>query len=124
MQGISFHLHQLMAERGLSQEELAKVAGVSQSTVSRALNRTIRRRGAAYIRLCIYAGVVPPGDFPGLAQAHETVLASFERIWDRTDSHAAAIAQVIDSLAALKPSPQPSPPIKRNVSRAKSKAAP
>lgn len=101
MQGLSHKLQDFMAEQGLTQSELARRARVSQSTVSRALSKRPARKGAAHKKLCIYAGldgVSPPHPDE---EARQTVLASFEKIWDRTPTHAAAIAQVIAALGGI-----------------------
>jgi transcriptional regulator with XRE-family HTH domain len=92
-----------MSGKGLSQSELAKAAGVSQSTVSRALHKTPGKHSDASRRLCVYAGI-EVGDATGsTVVGTKLVLKTFENIWDGTDAHAAAIARIIEASRGLKP---------------------
>ncbi len=95
-----------MDEHGLKQRQMAITAGVSQSTVSRALKGATLRRGQARSRLCRFVGVNESEATTDPAKPSERVLAAFYRIWDHTEAHADAIAQVIDALGALRPPSQ------------------
>ena len=90
-----------LTRASLTQATLAKLAGVSQSTVSRAISSDVKRRGAAYLRLCGYmqkvGAVSPPG------RGEEPVIIAFRRIWDHTDEHAAAVAKIIAASGDLGP---------------------
>ena len=85
----------------LTQEGLANLAKVSQSTVSRALSGARLRRGAARGRLFKYAGIVDTVDMP--RKGIKAVIHAFEKIWDGSPTHADAVADVIISLAKLRP---------------------
>jgi len=92
-----------MVGRSMTQEELCANAGVSQSTVSRALKRTPGRRGRAWVRLFTY--VTRELDAPAFSEGgKERILAAMGRVWDGTDSHAIALARIIDALEGLHPS--------------------
>ena len=106
MQDVADRLCAFMSREGLTQEQLAKKARVSQATVSRALNRKAKRRGAGRSRLFTYAGISEWTDHQAVGVARERVIAAFERIWDHSEAHADAIVRVIDALADLRPSPQ------------------
>jgi transcriptional regulator with XRE-family HTH domain len=96
-----------MAYKRWSQKELARRAKVSQPTVSRALNRQARRHGIALSKLFSYAKIdewTAPQSTPDI---HVQVVAAFDRIWDRSPDHAAAIVKVIDALADLRPAAHP-----------------
>ncbi len=87
---------------GLTQAELAKGAGVHQSTVSRVLEqKSIRRQGKARARLVTHARNALRGD---MAKGRERVLTAFDSVWDGSEEHAAAVARIIDALANLRPS--------------------
>ena len=102
MQQDSARLKALMNERGLSQEQIAESAGVSQSTVSRALRKGPQRNGRARTILFTFvenelnrAATVGTG--------RDQVLGAFDRIWNVTELHAAAVVKVIEALVDLRP---------------------
>jgi class 3 adenylate cyclase len=102
MQQNSARLEALMNERRLSQEQLAESAGVSQSTVSRALRKGPQRNGRARAILFTFVEnelnrTVPVGT------GRDQVLGAFDRIWDGTELHAAAVVKVIEALVDLRP---------------------
>ena len=94
-------IRELMRREGMSEAALAKRAGVSQSTVSRAIAGTGAKHGAARSRLFMFihnrSSAMPP------KKGVQRVMTAFERIWDRTDEHAAAVARIIDALGDLRP---------------------
>lgn len=98
MQELSERLHKILGDNKWSQAQLARTAGVSQPSVSRALRGDLLRRGRARERLFKYAGIEdldPKGT--------ERVVAAFRRIWDKSEAHADAIARVIGALEGLGP---------------------
>jgi transcriptional regulator with XRE-family HTH domain len=92
-----------MEEKHLSQTGLAMAAKVSQSTVSRALSGLPMRHGAARSRLFTYAGISEPQQGVPPKKGPQRVLTAFQRIWDRTEAHAIAVAKIIDALEDLTP---------------------
>jgi hypothetical protein len=101
MQDASSQLREFMRRKGLNQSQLARLATVSQSTVSRALSAAWRR-GAAQQRLFIYADIAPPSS-PRMRGGRRQVIRAFDQIWDGSDDHATAVAKVIDALSGLRP---------------------
>jgi hypothetical protein len=94
-----------MQREALDQATLAEAAGVSQPTVSRALMGGERvRRGRAYRRLLSFVAARTKMNRSSTAGT-KRVTSAFEKIWDGSDVHAAAIAQIIEDLAGLTPSP-------------------
>jgi transcriptional regulator with XRE-family HTH domain len=97
MQDVAAQLRAFMAKKGLSQQELARDARISQPTVCRALQgATIR--GAAKARLFSYAEI-DTRRLPGKANASRRLIAAFDRIWARSEMHADAVVRIIDTLA-------------------------
>lgn len=97
-------IREYMRREALGQAELAEAAGVSQSTVSRALMRgEPQRRGRAYRRLLGYV-VARSAQNRAPTTSRRRVAQAFERIWDGSTVHAAVIAQIIEDLAGLMPS--------------------
>jgi DNA-binding MurR/RpiR family transcriptional regulator len=94
-------VREFMAREAISEATLAKQAGVSQSTVSRAIAGVGVRYGAARSKLFTYIHnhsiAVPP------KKGVQRVVTAFERIWDRTEEHAAVVARIIDALESLRP---------------------
>lgn len=88
-----------MESRGLTQAQVANAAGVSQSSVSRLLKREPARQSDAYGKLCTYMHQWAPGD-DGVPTA---VLEAVWRVWDGSDDHAAALADLIDASGHLWP---------------------
>jgi transcriptional regulator with XRE-family HTH domain len=89
-----------MEDRGWSESQLATKAGVSQSTVSRALTRESKRVGRAQKKLFIYAKLINSRESKEL-KAKYRVMSALERIWGRSDQHAEAVAKIIDALTDL-----------------------
>ena len=92
-----------MDRQQLSQAELARLARVSQSTVSRALSGRSLRRGAARRRLFSYTGIDAWTDTAITTPSRDRVVAGFQRIEQNSKLHADAIAVIIDALAGLEP---------------------
>jgi transcriptional regulator with XRE-family HTH domain len=101
MQDFSAELRAFMEARGLNQSQVAKSAKVSQATVSRALTKRPQRCGRAITGLCIY--IRNELDAPKFDERDRNqVVKAFDRIWDGTDVHAAAVARIIDALAGMR----------------------
>jgi transcriptional regulator with XRE-family HTH domain len=92
-------LEDLMREQGLTQEDVATAAMVSQATVSRTLRREPQRSGAAYLRLCSYIQAQAERGH----RAPADVIAAVQRTWDGSERHAAALAKLIDASSQLWP---------------------
>lgn len=89
-------LRAFMAREGLGQAQLAAKAGVSQSTVSRALSASPRRSSKTRRRLLEYAGI-----FNNTEGARTRVIAAFDEMWDGSESQAELVASIIRKLAEL-----------------------
>jgi transcriptional regulator with XRE-family HTH domain len=79
-----------LAKEGITQEQLAARAEVSQSTVSRAMSRSWIRAGPARARLVSF--MQAQGAF---ASPPTTVLEAVTEIWDGSQAHAAALATLV-----------------------------
>lgn len=90
---------------GLTQAEIANAIGASQSQVSRVLSGHIKRRTKLLEKLCIYAKKqMPHTDGPDV-RTNSELMSALTEVWDGTEDHAQALAQVIRSLAQLHPVP-------------------
>jgi transcriptional regulator with XRE-family HTH domain len=97
MQNVAAQLRAFIDRTGLSQQQLADNAGVSQATVCRALQgATIR--GSATRKLFNYAEI-EIGALSDKAKALGRLNNAFDRIWARSEMHAEAIVRIIDILA-------------------------
>src|SRR5207253_9314772 len=90
----------VLEHEGISQAELGKRLGISQSSVSRALSRPAKRNGRAQARLVtfMHEGGVSPGV--------ERFQGAFRRVWDGSEEHAEALARIIAACEGLAPDPR------------------
>ena len=102
VQSCSDQLRDFIRKKRLSQARLADQAGVSQSTVSRALSGTLERHGTARSKLFTYA-LIDESKTSSASRGKRRVIRAFDTIWDGSESHAAAIAKIIEALADLRP---------------------
>jgi len=88
-----------------TQRELAEMAGVSQSTISRALKGKIRSRlSNGLCKLCNYAKIETHKRPPASGcdpRTNPHLINALNTVWDGSDQHARALAKVIRSLKAL-----------------------
>lgn len=84
----------------MSQTTLASRAGVSQPTVSRAARGEPMRPGRARDRLLAYL------QEQGTISGFDVAAAVLREIWDGSDAHAEALAQLLRASQALWPSMQ------------------
>lgn len=85
-----------LTREGISQASLARRAGVSQSTVSRAMRRTPAKQSAAHRQLVSYMQNIGPLEPP-------PALDALRQIWDGSEAHAAALARLIFASGELWP---------------------
>ncbi|MBZ5670949.1 MAG: helix-turn-helix transcriptional regulator [Acidobacteriia bacterium] len=92
-----------MAKHGLSQDQLARRARVSQSTVSRALRGAPSRHSQARHRLLSCARIGESAVDSSTKGGIRRVVKAFNEIWDGSDAHADAVVNIIGALAGLRP---------------------
>jgi len=95
-------IRSLMERDHVSQATIAKAASVSQPTVSRAAKRQPVRHSAAAQKLFTYIQQAGPAASPP-SSGEQLVLIAFDRIWDRSDAHASAVAKIISATEDLRP---------------------
>jgi transcriptional regulator with XRE-family HTH domain len=86
----------------LTQVELAKALGVSQSQVSRVLSGQCSRRTKLLNEICNYVNTRHTGVTPQRVRENDDLICAVADCWDGTSKHAEALAVVIRSLALLK----------------------
>ena len=101
---ISSLVQQYLAAHSLSQAELAKLASVSQATVSRAIREPAHGHGSARSRLFTFMQREIQIGTPPLAGT-DRVVGAFAKIWDGSEEHAAAVARIIEACEGLRPGP-------------------
>jgi transcriptional regulator with XRE-family HTH domain len=95
-------LREVMERFGLTQFEVASKARVSQSSVCRALQGKVRVAGYVRARLFSYIHAELEAHMTHL-EGEDRVLKAFTEIWDGTEEHAAAIAEIITATRELRP---------------------
>jgi len=83
--------------QGLSQAEVADIAGISQSTVSRRERKPPQRHSDATYKLCSYADKVTGGK--KVSSGKKDVQKSFDEVWNKSEAHATAISKIIEAFA-------------------------
>ncbi len=86
-----------------TQDKLANLAGVHQSTISRALSAKGRKRLSKSLgMLCNYANIKTEiGISVTDPRENQDLIASLAEVWNGTPEHAKALAKVIRSLKNL-----------------------
>jgi ribosome-binding protein aMBF1 (putative translation factor) len=86
-----------LEREGMSQAELAQRVGVSQATVSRAMNQQALRPSPARARLSTFMQEqkVEPGP--------DTAFRAVKEVWDGSSAHAAALARLVRASGELWP---------------------
>jgi transcriptional regulator with XRE-family HTH domain len=103
-QHLGDQLRFLMDGLSLRQDQVAKAAKVSQSTVSRALRRGYLRQSRSRVRLEYYLSKTELKLHKRIKLPSDVTRAVRE-VWDKTDRHAAILAKVILALEGLTPRP-------------------
>jgi predicted transcriptional regulator len=93
-------VREFLDREGISEATLANRAGVSQSTVSRAITGRGVRHSA--VRAILFSYMQSQGALPP-KKGVQRVVTAFENIWDRTEEHAVEVARIIDALGNLRP---------------------
>jgi len=96
-------LRGLVAQSGLTQQEIARKIGVHQSQVSRLLNGKGGRTSKSMHKLCeslTYSGQASLAD---RVRANADLVEAVAFAWDGSPHHATALAAVIRSLRVLRP---------------------
>jgi transcriptional regulator with XRE-family HTH domain len=101
MQDVPSQLRFFMERERLTQASLARAAGVSQPTISRALRGVCTRHSRARAKLFNYAGISWKNDRLNVVRAAERLVAAFDRLREHSDVHADTIVRIIDALADL-----------------------
>lgn len=86
-----------LARVGITEAELARRAGISQPSVSRARLKAGTRQGEAKRRLFTYIRQQEAGELP------PTLSKAIASTWDRTGEHAEALAALISTSGQLWP---------------------
>lgn len=91
-------LRKFRRKNGLSQTKLAKILGISQSTVSRRERRPPQRHSDATSRLCRYAIQETSGSRPVDRRA---IKKAIDEVWKKSDAHAVALSEIIQAFVEL-----------------------
>ena len=97
MDDLGEEVRRYLASSGVTQGQLADAAGISQSTVSRAISTQPRRSGQARRSLSIYMHQA------GEAALPQSVFTALARTWDGSDAHAEALVGLILASRSLWP---------------------
>jgi transcriptional regulator with XRE-family HTH domain len=89
-------------DAGITQSTIASAIGVNQSQVSRVLSGRIVRHTKLLEKLCIYASSQLHLNKRPTVSRNAELMAALSEVWDGSDAHAHALAQVIRSLATLR----------------------
>lgn len=91
-------------QRGISQSQIAAAIGASQAQVSRALSGSGLRHSRVFEEVCLFVERYEVGVTADAVRENDELVEAVRAAWDGSSAHARALAAVIRSLAALKPS--------------------
>jgi transcriptional regulator with XRE-family HTH domain len=94
-------LNRCILDKKLTQLGIAATTGINQSQVSRILNGDFRRPSKNVLKLCSYANSFASVDDRLSPATNHDLMSALELVWDGTDQHARALANVIRSLSSL-----------------------
>lgn len=89
--------------RHITQVEIAKSIGASQSQVSRVLSGTSNKRSKLFDKICNYVHSATTIVSIDSVRRNEELMAALAATWDGTPKHSEALATVIRSLRVLVP---------------------
>ena len=89
-------------QRRLTQEEIAKATGHSQSQISRVLSGQTVRRSRVTKDICNYVLWKTTSDHRKSVTQNREMIDALVEVWDGSDEHASALACVIRSLGTLR----------------------
>lgn len=101
---VSKRLSAVFDGRGELQKSIAKEVGVNQSQVSRILNGKFKNAESKnVIKICKYANISLKKDheIPPDPSKNTVLMAAIGQIWDGSDKHAEAIAEVLRALKKI-----------------------
>lgn len=88
---------------GITQVSIANALGIDQSQVSRVLNGRVKGSSKAAKKICNYVECASTAVTREAVCNNEELIQSLVEVWDGTDDHANALANVIRSLSVLTP---------------------
>lgn len=88
---------------GITQSRIAGALGIDQSQVSRVLNGRVKGNSKAAEKICNYVKNAQTVVTREAVCNNEKLIQSLVEVWDGSDEHANALANVIRSLWALSP---------------------
>lgn len=85
----------------ISQTEIARATGVTQSQISRIFDGKIKRSSRALDKISNYLDLQPAEVSLDDVRKNEELMQALVSTWDGTDSHSKALATIIKSLRVL-----------------------
>lgn len=92
----------ILRAAGITQEQAAAQAGCTQSQVSRILQGKIARETTTAVRLCIYAENVAGRTSGPPSKGRDAIDLAVAQVWDGSESHAHAVADLLNAVARLR----------------------
>ncbi len=89
----------------ITQEELSKAIGASQSQVSRILSGRTSASSKLALDLCTYVSLIGGGVSREAVASNDELTDALKDVWDGTPAHARALVTVIRSLGLFKSPP-------------------
>ena|ERR1043166_5889697 len=100
---IAGELQRLIRQLGCTQTDVAKQAGVSQSTISRVRKRGYSGHGAGRERIERFLDENALKLHKTVAKIPSVLNLALEEVWDKTPAHAQLLARVIRATSGLGP---------------------
>lgn len=94
--------NEICRERGITQAQIAKAVGASQSQVSRILSGRGQRLSRLREEVCLFVERFVGGVTVDAVRENETLVGAIRDTWDGSAAHATALSTVIRSLVVLR----------------------
>lgn len=95
---------EICRRRGIGQAQIAEAVGASQSQISRILSGQRLRPSRLAEEICLFVERVEGGVTADAVRRNDELIEAVRTAWDGSAAHARALAMVIRSLAAFRPS--------------------
>lgn len=94
-------ISQIAKSLAITQEDISKATGISQSQVSRLLSGQGKRKSKAFLEICNYVNLKRIGVSTDLVRQNDELINALASVWDGSIKQSSALAAIIKSLGGI-----------------------